>query len=139
MTPAHRRNGPCPSQQRTQDGGYAAQHTHIHTRKHTHTPILQYALVSAFTLSLYSPKYIDYMNSPNPTDVQQTKHFKGFKLFSLKQMEMCYQNTPSTTSLFSECLYSFCKCTSYSNVSKTSTHRGDSIDINCFCPKMLLL
>lgn len=31
MTPAHRRNGLCPSQQRTQDGRYTAQHTFIHT------------------------------------------------------------------------------------------------------------
>lgn len=27
MTPAHRRNGPCPSLQRTWDGGYAGKHT----------------------------------------------------------------------------------------------------------------
>lgn len=55
MTPAHRRNGPCPSQQRTQDGGYTAQHTHTHTQLYTqtqkHTEILQYPLVAAFTMS----------------------------------------------------------------------------------------
>ena len=37
MTPAHRRNGPCPSQQRTHDGGYTAQHTHMHSYKQTQT------------------------------------------------------------------------------------------------------
>lgn len=31
MTPAHRRNGLCPFQQRTQDGGCTAQHTHSHS------------------------------------------------------------------------------------------------------------
>lgn len=51
MTPAHRRNGLCPFQQRTQDGGYTAQHTHTHTdihkRTHNHTALLQSSIESS--------------------------------------------------------------------------------------------
>lgn len=94
MTPAHRRNGPCPSQQRTQDGGYTAQHTHIYICKHTHThtAILQYPVVAAFTLSLL--------------------YFTHIQNYSLKYN--VYSPFPSTTSMFS-----FCKCTSCFNYSKT--------------------